>query len=450
MIPLELREISAVLGTSCCKEAQVLSICTDTRKITQGCLFIALVGERFDGHDFVKAALESGAVAAVCSKPVEVDGEVLLVENTGKALLDIAAYYRSLFSIPFVGITGSVGKTTTKEMVYAVLSEKYNTLKNEGNLNNEIGLPSTVFRLDSDYEAAILEMGMSAFGEISRLAHVAQPNAGIITKIGVSHIEHLGSREGILKAKLEILDGLKPGAPLIVNGDDDLLSAVLLDDRRVITFGVENENCDYRAVDIEQSGYSTNFTVLFDDKKQAVTIPTVGTHNVYNALSAFAVGLYLGVSPESAANGLSKYVTSGMRQNVKEFNGITVVEDCYNASPDSVRAAVEVLCGMHANKKCFVFGDMLELGDFSEKAHREVGALVASRQIDCFFTYGAMAAVSAQTAVAQGAKCVRAFDDKVALADELKKYLSSGDAVLFKASRGMKLEEAIKSFTSEG
>ncbi len=450
MIPLNLKEISAVLGVHCDRDAQVLSICTDSRKITKGCLFIALVGERFDGHDFVKAALENGAVAAVCSKSVECDGEVLLVENTGRALLDIAAYYRSVFSIPFVGITGSVGKTTTKEMVYAVLSEKYNTLKNEGNLNNEIGLPSTVFRLDSDYEAAILEMGMSAFGEISRLARVAQPNIGIITKIGVSHIEHLGSREGILKAKLEILDGLKPGAPLVVNGDDDLLSTVSLADRKVITFGIENASCDYRAVNIEQAGYSTSFTVLFDGKEQSVTIPTVGTHNVYNALSAFAAGIYLGVTPEKAANGLSKYVTSGMRQNVKDFGGITVIEDCYNASPDSVRAATEVLCGMKVNKKCFVFGDMLELGELSEKAHREVGTLVALKQIDCFFTYGEMAAVSAQTAAAQGAECVKAFDDKQALADELRNTLSSGDAVLFKASRGMKLEEVIKQFMLEG
>lgn len=436
-----------MLSCTCGEDRQVLNICTDTRKITEGSLFIALVGERFDGHDFVEAAFEKGAVAAVCSKPVSAEGEVLLVENTGAALLEIAAYYRSLFSIPFVGITGSVGKTTTKEMVYAVLSEKYNTLKNEGNLNNEIGLPTTVFRLDSDFEAAILEMGMSAFGEISRLSRVAQPNIGIITKIGVSHIEHLGSREGILKAKLEILDGLKPNAPLIVNGDDDLLSTVKLDDRSVITFGIENQDCDYRAVDIDQCGYATRFKVLFDGKEQNVTIPTVGTHNVYNALSAFAAGIYLGVSPENAANGLSKYVTSGMRQNVREVNGITLVEDCYNASPDSVRAAVEVLGSMSAKTKSFVFGDMLELGEISESAHREVGRLVAEKGIDRFYTYGEMAALAAQTAAEKSSGFVKAFDDKLELARELKNCLSSGDAVLFKASRGMKLEEIIKSFT---
>ncbi|MBQ5825073.1 MAG: UDP-N-acetylmuramoyl-tripeptide--D-alanyl-D-alanine ligase [Clostridia bacterium] len=447
MIPLMLKEISAVLGCDCGEDKQVLNVCTDTRKITQGSLFIALVGERFDGNDFVEAAFEKGAVAAVCSRPVDASGEVLVVENTGMALLKIAAYYRSLFSIPFVGVTGSVGKTTTKEMVYAVLSEKFNTLKNEGNLNNEIGLPTTVFRLDSDYEAAILEMGMSAFGEISRLAAVAQPNVGIITKIGVSHIEHLGSREGILKAKLEILDGLKPGAPLIVNGDDDLLSTVKLSDRPVITFGIENGSCDYRAVDIEQSGYSTSFTVLFCGGEQRVTIPTVGMHNVYNALSAFAAGVFLGVSPASAANGLANYVTSGMRQNVRDFDGITLVEDCYNASPDSVRAAVEVLCGMHANTRTLVFGDMLELGEFSEQAHREVGELVASKGIDRFFTYGKMAALAAETAEKCGSGLVKAFDDKLALAAELKATLVSGDAVLFKASRGMKLEDVINGFT---
>ncbi len=447
MIPLMLKEVSAVLGCTCGEDKQVLNICTDTRKITQGSLFIALTGERFDGHDFVESAFEKGAVAAVCSRPVEANGEIFTVENTGKALLDIAAYYRSLFSIPFVGITGSVGKTTTKEMVYAVLSEKYNTLKNEGNLNNEIGLPTTVFRLDSDYEAAILEMGMSDFGEISRLAAVAQPNVGIITKIGVSHIEHLGSREGILKAKLEILDGLKPGAPLIVNGDDDLLSTVRLSDRRVVTFGIENSECDYRAVKISRNGYSTSFTVLFEGGSQDVTIPTVGIHNVYNALSAFASGVYLGVKPESAANGLSKYVTSGMRQNVRCFNGITLIEDCYNASPDSVRAAIEVLAGMEAGTKTFVFGDMLELGDISEQAHREVGELIASKGIDRFYTYGEMAAVAAREAQECGAGCVKAFNDKHQLAEQLKSTLKSSDAVLFKASRGMKLEEVIKSFT---
>ncbi len=449
MIPLRLKEIAAALGSVCNEDKDVLSICTDSRKITEGCLFIALVGERFDGHDFVASAFEQGAAAAVCSKPVDAQGEVLLVENTGKAFLQLAAYYRSLFSIPVVGITGSVGKTTTKEMVYAVLSEKYNTLKNEGNLNNEIGLPTTVFRLDADYEAAILEMGMSAFGEISRLTGVAQPSVGIISKIGVSHIEHLGSREGILKAKLEILDGLKPGAPLIVNGDDDLLSTVALDDRRVVRFGIENTQNDYVARDIEQGEQSTTFTVVFGDKVQTVTIPTVGRHNVYNALSAFAAGIELGVTPGQAAAGLEKYVTSGMRQRVRDFGGITLIEDCYNASPDSVRAAIEVLVSSNAGTKALVFGDMLELGSISAQAHKELGALAAQKGVDRLYTYGGMAALAADEAAANGIAYAQSFDDKKKLAAQLRADLSSGDAVLFKASRGMKLEEAIAAFTEE-
>lgn len=449
MIPLRLKEIAAALGSACREDKEVLSICTDSRKITKGCLFIALVGERFDGHDFVASAFEQGAVAAVCSKAVEADGEVIAVEDTGLAFLQLAAYYRSLFSIPVVGITGSVGKTTTKEMVYAVLSEKYNTLKNEGNLNNEIGLPTTVFRLDSDCEAAILEMGMSAFGEISRLTKVAQPSVGIISKIGVSHIEHLGSREGILKAKLEVLDGLKPGAPLIVNGDDDLLSTVKLNDRRVIRFGIENAENEYIAKDIQQGEQSTTFTVVFGGKVQTVTIPTVGRHNVYNALSAFAAGIELGVTAEQAAAGLEKYVTSGMRQRIRDFNGITLIEDCYNASPDSVRAAIEVLVSMNAKTKALVFGDMLELGSISAEAHAELGTLAAQKGIDRLYTYGEMAALAAEAAKESNIAFAKSFDDKKALALQLKADLSAGDAVLFKASRGMKLEEAIAAFTEE-
>lgn len=449
MFPLRLKEVAAALGTTCNKDKQVLSVCTDSRKITKGCLFIALVGERFDGHDFVASAFEQGAVGAVCSKPVKAAGEVLTVADTGKAFLTLAQYYRSLFSYPVVGVTGSVGKTTTKEMVFAVLNRKFNTLKNEGNLNNEIGLPTTVFRMDTTFDAAILEMGMSNFGEISRLSRVAQPDIGIITKIGVSHIEYLGSREGILKAKLEILDGLKPKAPLVVNGDDDMLSTIKLMERRVITFGIENKNADYVATEINQGDKSTTFTVVFGDKAQSCTIPTVGLHNVYNALSAFAVGIYLGITPEECAAGLSEYTTSGMRQRVRDYNGITIVEDCYNASPDSIRAATNVLASMKCDKKIMVFGDMLELGAMSDTAHIEAGKYIAQKGIDCLLTYGEKAALSAESAKADGIKASAAFCDKAALAEHLKKIAEPGDAVLFKASRGMKLEDVIKAFADE-
>ncbi len=443
MIGITLKAAAAAMGAQCNSDSNVLSVCTDSRKVTPGCLFIALVGERFDGHDFVAAALEQGAVAAVCSRDVQAEGEIICVENTGTALLQLAAYYRSLFSFPIVGITGSVGKTTTKEMVYAVLSEEYVTLKNEGNLNNEIGLPTTVFRMEPCYGSAILEMGMSAFGEISRLSRVAQPDLGIITKIGVSHIEHLGSREGILKAKLEILDGLKPGAPLIVNGDDDLLSTVELKEHKVIKFGIDSPACDYIAKDIKQGEKETCFTVAFGDKEIPVTLPTVGRHNVYNALSAFAAGIELGVTPQQAAHGLSKYVTSGMRQRVRQCEGIKLIEDCYNASPDSLRAAVDVLNNDAGKTKSLVFGDMLELGSISAAAHREVGALVASSGVDRFYAFGEMAALAVQSAKEKGMEFAEHFSDKQILALKLKEDLKAGDTVLFKASRGMKLEDVI-------
>lgn len=449
MTALQLKEICAVLGINCAEDKTITGISTDSRKITEGCLFIALKGERFDGHDFVRAAFEHGAAAALCSSPVDdCGGEVLLTEDTGEALLRIAAYYRSLFSIPVVGVTGSVGKTSTKEMIYSVLSEKYLTLKNEGNLNNEIGLPTTVFRLDSTHEAAILEMGMSAFGEISRLSQTAQPSVGVITNIGVSHIEFLGSREGILKAKLEILDGLRKNGPLIVNGDDDLLCKVSSDEHPVITFGINDPDCDFRAVDIGTVGSGTEFTVVYGGKSRKVKLPCVGTHNVYNALAAFAVGIQLGVGGKKAAEGLSKYVTSGMRQRFTEFNGITLIEDCYNAGPDSVKAAIDVLKSLTARSKVLVFGDMLELGKISEEAHREVGEQVSLAGISTLLTYGEMAAYAAEEALKRGVKA-ESFTDKAELTKALKSRLVPGDAVLFKASRGMKLEEVIEAYKEQ-
>ena len=445
MTPLQLKEICAVLGSKCSRDETITGISTDSRKISKGCLFVALKGERFDGHDFVEAAFEHGAVAALCSEPVEADGEVILTADTGAALLKIAGYYRSLFSIPVVGVTGSVGKTTTKEMIWCVLSKKYHTLKNEGNLNNTIGLPTTVFRLDSTHEAAVLEMGMNNFGEISKLSVTAQPSVAVITNIGRSHMEFLGSREGILKAKLEILDGLRKNAPLIVNGDDDLLRNVKAEDHPVITFGIDNENCDYVAKDIETAGEKTVFNVVFGENTQKVTLPCVGRHNVLNALAAFAAGIETGVDPEKASEGLGDYVPSGMRQRFTEFNGITLIEDCYNAGPDSVKAAIEVLKTLTARSKILVFGDMLELGSISEEAHREVGEQAPLAGISTLFTYGSLAAFAAEEAAKRGINAV-SFTDKGELAQALKNTLVPGDTVLFKASRGMRLEEVIEAY----
>lgn len=463
MEKLTLKEIADALGGECSRDVEINGVCIDTRKITKGCLFICIKGARFDGHDFAAQALALGAAAVMIHRDVDIDGAYVKVADTSKALLALGGYYRSKFNIPLVGLTGSVGKTTTKEFTYLVLSAKYKTVKTLGNLNNEIGLPQMLFALDSTTQAAVIEMGMNHFGEIHRLTSAAKPTVAMITNIGVSHIENLGSREGILKAKLEILDGLAPGSPLIINGDNDMLATVLDNDEitgkyDVITFGIESP-AQYRAENINENDGKTSFEITWLDMKKAdvpdgctaefapcsqtVTIPTVGTHNVYNALAAFAAGMRLGVEPELAAKALAEYEPEGMRQRSVSIGGITSIEDCYNASPDSMHAAIKTLADMKAGKKIAVLGDMLELGDYSKSAHYEVGKFAAENNIDFLLAYGDEAASIVDGARQGGMKNALHFADKEQLSQKLIETASPGDAVIFKASRGMKLEDVI-------
>ncbi|MBR5773110.1 MAG: UDP-N-acetylmuramoyl-tripeptide--D-alanyl-D-alanine ligase [Clostridia bacterium] len=448
MLPLTFKEISEPLGNVRVPEGSFADVCTDTRKITPGCLFIALKGDRFDGHDFAAKALELGAAAVVAEKDCSLGDKQILVKSTRDALLKLAGYYRSLFDIPFIGITGSVGKTTTKEMIWTVMSSKYKTLKNEGNLNNEIGVPMTLFRLDKSYEAAVIEMGMSNFGEISRITAAVKPDAAVITNIGVSHIENLGSREGILKAKLEILESMKPGSPVILNGDDDILMKADCGTHPVIRYAIENSGCAYQALDITSTDAETVFTCGFDGGPVRVCLPFTGRHNIYNSLAAAAVGERFGVSPSQGFEALKNYRTTGMRQKIVKKYGITFIEDCYNASPDSQAAAMSVLGAMDCKRKIAVIGDMLELGDYSEKAHRDVGGYAAENGVDILFTYGERAKLCAAAAKERGVKDTRVFLDKAELTSELFAALEKGDCVLFKASRGMKLEEVIEGIYS--
>ena len=380
-----------------------------------------------------------------------------------KKLLALGGYYRSLFNTPVVALTGSVGKTTTKEFTSLVVSSKYKTIKTQGNLNNEIGLPQTLFQIDDDTEAAVVEMGMNHFGEIHRLVNATRPTLALITNIGVSHIENLGSREGILKAKLEILDGLSEGAPLIINGDNDMLSTVLHNDEicskyNVISFGIKNK-FNYNAENIKEENGSTSFDVVYTVSKQIdetdgvkaefslcrqkVTIPTVGIHNVYNALAAFAVGITLNIEPEKIATALSSYVPTGMRQRLNTVGGRICIEDCYNASPDSMRASLGTLGNMNANKKIAVLGDMLELGDYSKEAHLSVGKMAGENNIDCVLAFGNDAKYYISAAKENGVKDAVLFDNKTKLSDYLASFAQDGDAVLFKGSRGMKLEDVM-------
>lgn len=423
-------------------------ITTDSRKIEKGCVFIAVIGERFDGNDFVMEALEKGAAAAVVSRHFD-DDRCIWVPNTLDAYSAMACNYRKQFHPLVVGVTGSVGKTTTKEMVAAILSKFGKTLKNEGNRNNEIGLPETVLKLDESTELAVFEMGMSALGEISRLSRCAMPYAGIITCIGVSHIEMLGSQENILKAKMEILDGMPADGLLVLNGDDPFLNSVRDSlTCRVATFAVDNDSCDVTAREISCKTFPSTFTIR--DKEHGsfyVTIPCSGIHAVKDALAAYTLATRLGLDPGTCASALSEYAPSGMRQRFRTVRGITVIEDCYNANPDSMEASLKTLADLPCNGiKIAVLGDMLELGDISDDAHRKTGVLAGTLGLDILLCCGEKMKLAAETAAEAGVSCVRHFDDKMEIADYLRECAHAGDMVLFKASRGMALEDIMEKF----
>lgn len=443
MEKLKLSKIAQACGGTFNQECEISAVCIDTRKITKGCLFICIKGERFDAHQFAQEALDKGAAAVMIHRDVEINGSFVKVGDTSKALLDLGGYYRSKFSLHLVGLTGSVGKTTTKEFTYLVVSSKYNAIKTQGNLNNEIGLPQMLMQIDSTTQAAVIEMGMNHFGEIHRLTTAAKPTIALITNVGTSHIENLGSREGILKAKLEILDGLAKGSTLILNGDNDMLSTVKNDEYNICFYGIDNG--DFRAENITESDGSTEFEVHYFGRVQKVTIPTIGIHNVYNALSAFAVGHFLDIEPQQCADALAKYVPEGMRQKSVDFNGITVIEDCYNASLDSMKAGITALANTKGKRKIAVLSDMLELGDFSDEAHRQTGRIVADNKIDFLFTVGSKSELIHSCAKENGISNAFHFDTKEELSVSLIDTLKEGDTVLFKASRGMKLEDVIHS-----
>lgn len=440
---LRLSEIANACGGTYNNDCDINGICIDTRKITSGCLFICIKGERFDAHQFAQEAIDKGAAAVMIHSDIAINGNFVKVDDTSKALLDLGGYYRSKFNLHLVGLTGSVGKTTTKEFTYLVVNSKYNAIKTLGNLNNEIGLPQMLFQLDSDTEAAVIEMGMNHFGEIHRLATAAKPTIALITNVGTSHIENLGSREGILKAKLEILDGLEKGAVLILNGDNDMLSTVKNEEYHVVFYGVDNG--DFKAENIEEGDNETTFDISYFGNTQRIVIPTIGIHNVYNALSAFAVGYYLDIEPQLCADALKAYKPEGMRQKSVSHNGVTFIEDCYNASPDSMKAAITTLSNTKGNKKIAVLSDMLELGDYSMQAHKDVGKMAADADIDYLLTVGEMSNHIVSSAKENQMENAIHFESKEQLTNKLLEILDVGDTVIFKASRGMKLEDVIHS-----
>ena len=447
MKPIHANQLLA--GLALAEPEPITAVVTDSRKVMPGCVFVCFPGERVDGHDYAAAAYKAGAAYIVANHPVDgvPEDRTVIVASSHHAMVRMASNYRMLFSPLMIGVTGSVGKTTTKEFCYAVLSAFGNTLKTEGNQNNEIGLPNTLFRLDDSTEYAVVEMGMSNLGEIDRLVRAARPSAGIITRIGVSHLENLGTRENILKAKLEICHGLPDGAPLVLNADDDMLPKAKLPERlNPVWFGIDAPGADVRALKITAGDSGTDF--LLSDKENGefpVHIPTVGLHTVSDALAAYAAATRLGLDPAKAAAALSTYQTTGMRQNIVHKGGVTVIEDCYNASPDSMKAALGVLEGQEANRHIALLGDMLELGSVSEEAHRQVGIWAAEAGVDLLIAYGPRSAAMAEAAAEKGVTTLHCETEQEVVG-YVRQNVHAGDALLAKASHAMKLDQVLEQF----
>ena len=432
---------------NCDGDELIHSVSTDTRTITDGAVFVALKGERFDGHRFVAAAVESGAVCCIVNRDAGDFGSfpVIEVEDTGQALMDLAACYRSKFDIPVIGVTGSVGKTSTKEMIASVLSQSYKTHMTKGNFNNMIGLPLTVFDLMREDDIMVLEMGMSAFGEISRLTAVAKPDTAVITNIGLSHIEHLGSREGIRKAKFEILEGLQPEGTVILNGDDDMLWNYRGNiNYETLYYGIRNKNSDLTAYNIRSYSDGSEFSCKIDGEEHRFVLSVPGEHHIYNALAAILVGLKYNVETDDIKEGIRSFAPSGLRQTVIELPNYTIIRDCYNASPTSMKSGLEVLALTgEKGSRVACLADMLELGEISEEAHKTVGRLVNEYETDKLITIGKEAHNIARGAEEAGMNPANIFEfeNNEEAKKKLSVLLSKGDVILVKGSRGMRLEE---------
>ncbi|MBE7027523.1 MAG: UDP-N-acetylmuramoyl-tripeptide--D-alanyl-D-alanine ligase [Ruminococcaceae bacterium] len=425
----------------------VTEISTDSRKAVEGSLFVPLSGEKFDGHNFLDAAIGNGASAVITHKgqvPQNAgDTAVICVDDTLRALGNIAEFYRSLFKIDCVAITGSVGKTTTKEMCALVLSEKYNVHKNKGNFNNEIGVPLTVFALEGEHEILISEMGMSGFGEIDRISKIVKPSVVVMTNIGMSHIEFLGSQENIFKAKSEFMRNADRDIIVIINGDDNILLSHKCDlGKNVITVGIENKACDIVAENILSTAEGISFTVKKSSgMKFDVNLPAPGKHNVYNALSAIAVAEVKNVPFDKVQEAFLGFIPDSMRMCVMEENDYTLINDCYNAAPDSMEAALSVLKSYN-RRKVAILGDIACLGDFSLDAHKAVGAKVCENDVDVLVTIGMEAKNIAFGAEENGMNKdnIYSFETVDEAISQIRDIIKKGDIILIKASRVMQLE----------
>lgn len=429
-------------------------ICTDSREVDENTLFVALVGERVDGHDYIGSAYNAGCRCFLAEKRVDIpsDAGMVIVQNSTQALLDMASEYKNRVCCLRIGITGSVGKTTTKDMIAAVTAQFSKTHKTFGNYNSTIGMPLTLMETPADTNISVIEMAMSGLEEISAMSRAACPDIAVITNIGSSHMESLGSRENIKKAKLEILEGLSMDGCLIINADDDMLREVSYAVGKVIRVGINNSEADYTAqnIRIEQDG--TLFDIKCADKIiKNIKTSLIGEHNVYAVLIAAAIGDIIGIDENAFKLGAESFVSDGLRQNIINVGKMTVIKDCYNASPESVKAALNVLSkiGSSYNRKLVLLGDMRELGADSESLHREIGKYVVESDVDMLFTIGDLARNIAVGASDQGMDGDMIFinENENAYEDIARKIVSisrSGDILLVKASRAIRAERVIE------
>lgn len=451
MLPMTITEIAAAVEgkwlNPCEGAAPVTEISSDSRLVAEGCLFLPWVGEKFDGHSFIDSALDNGAAGCLCARVPETlrpDKFYIQVDDTRLALRRLASAYRDRFNIPFVQITGSVGKTTTKEMIASVLGAKFSVLKTQGNFNNDIGAPLTLLGLSESHQAAVIETGMNHFGEIEYLGAMVRPDIAVISNVGDAHIEFLGSREGILKAKCEILEHLKPGGLAVLNGDDALLNTVKEGDFRIARCG-QSEHCDARIEELLDHGVEgITCTVVTKKDRYALTIPVPGAHMAYAASIAVVVGEELGLSHEEIVRGVAAYEPTGSRMRVVRLpDSRIILDDCYNANPQSVAAALEVLAKTECEKKVAVLGDMGELGDLTEQAHYNMGALAAMLGIDLVVAIGPKAEKIADGAAQSGSEVVHFMTKEEAL-QTLREELGSSTAMLVKASHAMHFEQIVE------
>ena len=427
----------------------VKGVVIDSRQVEEGYLFIAIKGERVDGHNFIEDVFNKGAMAVVSEKELDIDKPYILVESSTEALKDMAKFYRDGLDIKLIGITGSVGKTSTKEFVAAVLSEKYSVLKTEGNFNNEIGLPLTILKIRDHHKIAVIEMGISHFGDMKPLGIIANPDICVITNIGYCHLEHLIDRDGVLKEKTSMFDYAKNNAEYVLNLDDDKLATIdNVKGKKPVYISLEDKSAYTYVEEIIESGIEgTKCVINVNGDKVEVDVPLPGKHMVLNALTACAIGSLCGVDVSDMKKGIEKLEPVGGRVNIIKTGTYTLIDDCYNANPVSMKASIDVL-GYANTRKVAILGDMFELGEKEVALHGSIGEHIASTNIDVLITIGNLSSNIDKYATNNGYKGnVIHFNELAEFMNEYNNILISGDTILVKASHGMHLEKIINSLT---